>query len=717
MSDSEVVHPTERSNPFADDAPEADEDNAICAVYNASFSHSRANEGCSRSLDFGEPLLDDFFDEPLIGVDSNSSVEELEEAILRCKHMFLATPNDPTEKRRRLLERLIDLRRILHNLKESSKNKDSVDGSNDSSLINPLDIASPRGILGSQNSLPSTPSLIPSVCSLRSRYPSAGGHTFSLISGVHCLGKRCEHCKQKIRGPSKKVFCCSLCHIACHTDVCFRGLSRRCPGATFFSVQVQLNCPPTIHTKNLTTISATGSVNTGYKSERRRADSAVFSLPLSVPDDMLETAEKLSCFRRLETTCLTYIGANLSAQSWSCFECHQPIEPAPNQTVLAEHSLLNSLFFAAGSVIEAGVSYLSRKATEPHTPIGQMTDVVTPQLSSQVLSLSDHLMQFLHADTSITVPGRSSAPHLQWAYSPAHAEIGPIQTWGDARVMDAINRICRKPGHVPKLVNGEIKMDDPFADETAISDDSGPASHELNQARLCYYTGRYYCSKCHWGDSHIIPACLFCLGDSRPKPVCRSALLWLKFCWTRSLFRVPDGWYKYEPNARRACSLRLSLLRLKPYVDVCEQARKIKSEFEKEGCHWVFEQPYTFNMALADLVLNGKLVPRLSLCLKKMDDHVNSCQTCSTKVSELCCVCGLGPIRAYRPLCTFCARCQKVCHRQCLSAPLPTSVTDQSMTGCPMETANVDTAASQAEWVEILYPAIKTVCSVCADSN
>ena len=42
------------------------------------------------------------------------------------------------------------------------------------------------------------------------------------------------------------------------------------------------------------------------------------------------------------------------------------------------------------------------------------------------------------------------------------------------------------------------------------------------QARLCYYTGNYYCPVCHWNDLRPIPGLVIQNWDFSEKRVCRS---------------------------------------------------------------------------------------------------------------------------------------------------------------------------------------------------
>ena len=43
----------------------------------------------------------------------------------------------------------------------------------------------------------------------------------------------------------------------------------------------------------------------------------------------------------------------------------------------------------------------------------------------------------------------------------------------------------------------------------------------VSEARLCDYTGYYYCDNCHWNDTHIVPARIIHNWDFSPQKVSR----------------------------------------------------------------------------------------------------------------------------------------------------------------------------------------------------
>jgi hypothetical protein len=45
----------------------------------------------------------------------------------------------------------------------------------------------------------------------------------------------------------------------------------------------------------------------------------------------------------------------------------------------------------------------------------------------------------------------------------------------------------------------------------------------MSDARLCDYTGHYYCDSCHWNDMSFVPARIIHNWDFTPQKVCRQA--------------------------------------------------------------------------------------------------------------------------------------------------------------------------------------------------
>ncbi|CAH8494343.1 unnamed protein product [Dicrocoelium dendriticum] len=693
-----------RTNPFDRETVE-DQFSPISAVYNVGYSQE--------VYESTQPIRDHFFDNLLIDLDSTSTVEELQEAIMRCKHLFLATPVELESKRTRLLNRLFVLRRMLHNLKEAGLLDEAQHVSRKSRIASAT--SSPTGHFSTlffpfrhtrSSSVHSLPLLSGQTdrTSPRSDVSHRGGHDFHSVFPLRFLGVLCEYCMRPIRDLSRRIVHCSVCHIVCHMQHCHRSLTRRCPRVMESAAQSTVICPSLVSRMPIpaqhSSLGSSENVCALSQTEGSSENVGVYR------DDLRSFATnpmKTFDFRHLQVTNLSYLGASLSAQHWACFECRRPIKCIPSSyTVVAEHSMMDTLIQRTSEVLESGVASLTKKATdfEQHQ---HASPNWTPQLNTQIPFLSDQVNRLLTPDPIIVTSHQHNRMEFHWACSSGSEDFGPVQTWEDIRVLEAINRF-RAGSAQPFPVKLHFRK--PAGNGVPEVVPQVCASGGFDQARLCYYTGHFYCSRCHWSDSYIIPACVFILGDYRPKPVCRSAFLWLTYSWSRHLFRVPDAWYRYEPAARKVCALRLRVFRLKLYLDCCEKLRSLQSSFGFSDTYWFLEQPYTFTMELVSSVLDSTLATKLTNFLAKAAEHIDLCQICLSSVSERCCVCDRGPIRVYNPEATFCRTCHRVCHRSCI----PISSTNAYSPESPQD----ETPSSHADWLEVLSPAVRTFCPECA---
>ncbi|KAF6778058.1 hypothetical protein AHF37_02261 [Paragonimus kellicotti] len=515
-----------------------------------------------------------------------------------------------------------------------------------------------------------------------------GGHDFQWLLAIRCLGAMCEHCQQPMRNPSNWILHCSVCHIVCHPQNCLRGLTRRCPSAT---------------SDNLSQLHSLRILNSSKHvlDPRARVSVQNESVHRCMSDGYpLDLNSKLPLFRHLEVTHLAYIGANLSEQCWMCFECRRPLKPAPTRTVLAEPSIMTTLVNKASHVFDSGVSLLSRQAIELKSE--QLIPSWMPQLNSQVFSLSRHTEQLFNRMPTIKAPDHTDLPNLQWAYSSkSQHDLGPVQTWEDARVLEAISRIRRPRAQINSLRQMTGDSHRGFATPASLVQQQSPSTSasrhaKYDSARLCYYTGHFYCTQCHWGtDSRLIPACVFILGDCQPKPIHIDA--------SSSPQEIRDAILRCKHMVLATSTERV--FERQRLVDRLVELRRILHSLEPP---WLFEQPYTFTMGLLTLVLDGTLESRLRNWLQKVDGHLDTCNTCAGRVPDHCAVCKLGPIRPHHPNAALCRKCLRACHRSCLSDNFSTGLGD--LPSCSLQT---DLDPSDACWTEVLYPALRTICRGC----
>ncbi|CAH8662953.1 unnamed protein product [Schistosoma haematobium] len=621
-----------RLNPFNCNTNE--QQSLISALYDAPTLTNFRVKG------FLEYLSSDYFSIPFARINENSSVEELKDAILKCKHMFLALSNESSGRKDRILDRLIQLRRILQDVKEfsdvSTKPSSCYFGS--SPRFSELYLLS-RSL--SQVSLPCLPYRIMGPEGSRPSMhhtPFPGGHDFQSVSAMRHLGGTCEYCRHSIRGPVGKILRCQACGVMCHFDGCLNSLTRRCPGALLFpgtSTKHYMGC------RRLRTESESGTHN-----------NPKFHL---TGVTLFDTRRRIS-FKHLEVSNLSFLSADLTLQSWTCAECLRSIDFTPSYTVLSGRLNTRNLGKTINEVIETGIGVLIGKAFQDILPRHNSIDHVTSYLSSQQLSLPTYLLKPISTGPSVVGSNQSTDNLKKYAAFASHSASEPIQTWYDAFVMEAFGKVSRRISSslFIKTQNGRLTID--------------KQASVIGEILTKFQLG-----------------CLF--------------------------------WVIMNLN-RQVCSIRTRIFRLQPYFNICSGAKLCSLDFEKYGLEWFLEQPYTFTMDLISQVLNGKLIVQLTNFLSKVNEHIEKCQVCETHIPSYCVVCNEGPTRPYHMKMAFCNRCNKSCHRSCLSVPLPICLKDtpfyvEIIRTYGLSELGFDWNEAEDEWIEVLYPSLCVLCKQC----
>lgn len=310
------------------------------------------------------------------------------------------------------------------------------------------------------------------------------GHQFSSVYSIKHLGEFCESCGYFVRSTTLKIYLCQHCHIICHSIICLKKLTRRCPYLHFLAkTNDQIN-----H-------------DLSDKNRYNETNKSVFG---SSKYDAIHYKYRLA-FKSLNLTDLSFFTANLKDQHWVCSECHGFVDPLFN--LFNSYENKSTGFNFCNSYLKMGSELLI--STIYDTELSKSEDLSIPQLWFQVPSLAHYLneskkcdVKHVNSDLRLSNVGSfiSKDDHL-----------GPIQTWSDISVMQAINkmRYCNR-------ISVNELVDKPQTKFLSLLDIE---TKNYGQARLCYYTGLFFCSKCHWGDKIQIPSCIFVLGDYKPKPV------------------------------------------------------------------------------------------------------------------------------------------------------------------------------------------------------
>ncbi|XP_004458201.1 pleckstrin homology domain-containing family M member 3 isoform X1 [Dasypus novemcinctus] len=195
------------------------------------------------------------------------------------------------------------------------------------------------------------------------------------------------------------------------------------------------------------------------------------------------------------------------------------------------------------------------------------------------------------------------------------------------------------------------------------------------KAKVCNYSGWYYCSSCHVDDSFLIPARIVHNWDTSKYKVSKQAKEFLEYVYEEPLIDIqqenPMLYLHAEPLAA-VVRLRQRLKSLRAYLFSCRAAvaedlrRRI---FPRE---YLLQQIHLYSLADLQQVIEGKLAPFLGKVIKFATSHVYSCSLCSQK-GFICEICNNGEILyPFEDISTSrCENCGAVFHSECKEKSVP----------------------------------------------
>ncbi|XP_033026166.1 pleckstrin homology domain-containing family M member 3 [Lacerta agilis] len=200
------------------------------------------------------------------------------------------------------------------------------------------------------------------------------------------------------------------------------------------------------------------------------------------------------------------------------------------------------------------------------------------------------------------------------------------------------------------------------------------------KAKVCSYSGWYYCSICHVDDSFLIPARLVHNWDTSKYKVSKQAKEFLEYVYEEPLIDIQQEnpmLYRHVEPLTTVVRLRQQLKSLRAYLFSCRAAvaedlrRRI---FPRE---YLLQQIHLYSLADLQQVIEGKLAPFLGKVIKFATSHVYNCSLCSQK-GFMCEICNNGEILyPFEDISTSrCDSCGAVFHSECKvkSVPCPRCV-------------------------------------------
>ncbi|XP_015254453.1 PREDICTED: pleckstrin homology domain-containing family M member 3 [Cyprinodon variegatus] len=168
-----------------------------------------------------------------------------------------------------------------------------------------------------------------------------------------------------------------------------------------------------------------------------------------------------------------------------------------------------------------------------------------------------------------------------------------------------------------------------------------PVGLSRGKAKVCCYSGWYYCQSCHQDNSFLIPARLLHNWDTSKHKVSKQAKEFLEFVYEEPLLDIQQlnpCLYEHCEALSTVLRLRQQLQSLRAYLFSCRAtiAEDLRRRiFPRE---YLLQHIHLYSLADLQQVIDGKLAPFLSKVIKFASSHVLSCSLCREKgfICELC---------------------------------------------------------------------------------
>ncbi|KAM6970312.1 pleckstrin homology domain-containing family M member 3 [Aplochiton taeniatus] len=168
-----------------------------------------------------------------------------------------------------------------------------------------------------------------------------------------------------------------------------------------------------------------------------------------------------------------------------------------------------------------------------------------------------------------------------------------------------------------------------------------PVGLSRGKAKVCDYSGWYYCQSCHHDNLFLIPARLLHNWDTSRHKVSKQAKEFLEFVYEEPLLDVQQlnpCLYEHCEPLGAVLRLRQQLQSLRAYLFSCRTAvaedlrRRI---FPRE---YLLQHIHLYSLSDLQQVIDGKMAPFLSKVIKFASGHVYGCSLCREKgfICEMC---------------------------------------------------------------------------------
>ncbi|XP_041830106.1 pleckstrin homology domain-containing family M member 1 [Melanotaenia boesemani] len=194
----------------------------------------------------------------------------------------------------------------------------------------------------------------------------------------------------------------------------------------------------------------------------------------------------------------------------------------------------------------------------------------------------------------------------------------------------------------------------------------------LGRARLCGFSGLYYCESCHNGDTTIIPSRMVHNWDLTQREVSKRALRLLVKVEQEPLLNLEQlnpELVKHTESMAQAHNLRQRLHLLGNYLLTCRSGACKKLQARMGQRTYVLESSHLYSVMDLRQIAEGEYATFLIRLVQRASDHVLHCDLC-TQRGFICQICHsddiLFPFQFDST--TRCKDCKAVFHQACKSA-------------------------------------------------
>ncbi|CAG9576022.1 unnamed protein product [Danaus chrysippus] len=197
----------------------------------------------------------------------------------------------------------------------------------------------------------------------------------------------------------------------------------------------------------------------------------------------------------------------------------------------------------------------------------------------------------------------------------------------------------------------------------------------VSKAKVCGFTGEYYCSNCMDPNVFIIPARVIHNWDFKRYPVSRkSAIFLLEFQhhpWI-DMKKLNPKIYSGVSDMAQLQELRIQLNFLRAYIFTCREP--VIEELQKRVWprEYLYDHVHLYTISDLAQIPNGSLALQLEKVVSFAKSHVLDCWLCSQK-GFICEVCRDSKILyPFETATTYrCDECSSVFHSKCLNENTP----------------------------------------------